>query len=147
MVSITVVSHVFGQFVNALATKTVNLSSDSIKVMLVSSSYTPSQAADTYASTPQAYEITGTGYTAGGAALTSVTLADSGNVFTLSAANVTWTTATFTARYAIIYDAQPGSYATDPLIGYVDFGANQSPSGVNFQIAWTGGVVLQVTAS
>lgn len=115
--------------------------------MLVTSSYTPSQGADAFASTPQAHEVTGTGYTAGGAALTSVVLADTGDVFTLSAANTTWTTATFTARYAIIYDAQSGSLSTDPLIGYVDFGADQSPAGVNFQIQWSAGQVLQFTAA
>lgn len=140
-------AHAYGQFINALATKTVNLSSDSLKVMLVTSSYTPNQGADTFASTPQANEITGTGYTAGGAALTSVALSDTSNVFTLSAANTSWAGATFTARYAIVYDSQPGSMATDPLIGYVDFGSNQSPAGVTFQIAWSSGQVLQITAS
>lgn len=143
----SVSAHVYGQFLNSLATKTVNLSSDSLKVMLVTSSYTPNQATDAFASTPQAFEITGTGYTTGGAALTSVVLSDATDVFTLSAANTTWTTATFTARYAVIYDAQSGSYATDPVIGYVDFGANQSPAGVNFQIQWNSGQVLQITAS
>ena len=142
-----VAAHVYGEFIAALATKSVNLSSDAIKVMLVTSSYTPAQATDQYASTPQAYEISGTGYTAGGVALSSVTIADTTDVWTLSAANAVWTTATFTARYAIVYDSSPGSYASDPLIGYVDFGGNQSPSGVTFTIAWASGIVLQFTAS
>ena len=140
-------AHVYGQFAAGLATKTMNLSSDAIKVALVTSSYTPAQATDQFWSTPQANEITGTGYTAGGAALTSVSITDTSNVWTLSAANTTWTTATFTARYAIVYDSTPGTAATDPLIGYVDFGANQSPSGVNFSINWSSGQVLTITAT
>lgn len=142
-----ITAHAYGQFMAALATKTVNLSTDALKVMLVTSSYTPNQAGDQYASTPQAFEITGTGYSAGGTALTSVSIADTGNVWTLSAANTAWTTATFTARYGIVYDSQSGSLGSDPVIGYVDFGANQSPSGINFQINWAGGIVLQHTAS
>jgi len=142
-----VTAHVYGQFIASLATKTMNLSTDSIKVMLVTSSYTPNQASDQFANTPQANEITGTGYTAGGTALTGVTIADTGNVWTLSAANTSWATATFTARYAIVYDAQTGTLSTEPLIGYVDFGANQAPAGVTFEIDWAGGVVLQFTAT
>jgi hypothetical protein len=144
---VAVSAHVYGQFAAGLATKTMNLSSDAIKVALVTSSYTPAQATDQFWSTPQANEITGTGYTAGGAALTSVSITDTSNVWTLSAANTTWTTATFTARYAIVYDSTPGTAATDPLIGYVDFGANQSPSGVNFSINWSSGQVLTITAT
>jgi hypothetical protein len=45
-----------------------------------------------------------------------------------------WTAVTFTnGRYAIIYK-DTGSAATSPLMGYIDFGANQSPSGIDFTI-------------
>lgn len=47
----------------------INWASDSIKVALVTSSYTPNLATDKYWSTPQADEVSGTGYTAGGVAL------------------------------------------------------------------------------
>jgi hypothetical protein len=144
---VAVSAHVYGQFAAGLATKTMNLSSDAIKVALVTSSYTPAQATDQFWSTPQANEITGTGYTAGGAALTSVSITDTSNVWTLSAANTSWSTATFTARYAVVYDSTPGTAATDPLIAYVDFGANQSPSGVTFSINWSSGQVLTITAT
>lgn len=52
-----------------------------------------------------------------------------------SSADVTWTTATFTAYYAVIYDAQSGTPSAEPLIMLINFGAAQSPSGVNFTIA------------
>lgn len=144
----TVTAHMYGQALNAIATKTINLSSDTLKVMLVSSSYTPNQATDQYASTPGANEVTGTGYTAGGVALSSVALADSSNVFTLSAANTYWSTLTVSTAYAVIYDTTVGSgYSTNPLIGYLNFGGTQSPAGVTFSINWASGVVLQWTAS
>jgi hypothetical protein len=144
----TVTGHMYGKALNAIATKTINLSSDTIKVMLVTSSYTPNQAADQFASTPGAFEITGTGYTAGGAVLTSIVLADASNVFTLSAANTTWAGAAFATAFGIIYDQTVGTgYSTNPLLGYVNFGGTQSPAGITFAIDWASGVVLQWTAS
>lgn len=144
----TVTAHVYGLALSALNAKTLNLSTDTLKVMLVTSSYTPNQAADQFASAASTNEITGTGYTVGGATLASVTVANASNVWNLSAANTSWTTATFSAAYAVIYDTSVGSaYASYPLIGYVNFGGTQSPSGVTFSINWTSGVVLQWTAS
>jgi hypothetical protein len=113
--------------------------------MLVSSSYVPNQAVDQFASTPAAFEITGTGYTAGGMALSDVTVADSGTTLTLSAANTSWPGATFTAAGAVVYDAQSGSNTTNPLIGFINFGGEMSPDDVPFTIAWASGVVLQIS--
>lgn len=141
----------YGQFIAALATKTVNLSTDALKVMLASASYTPSQAADQFASTPQAYEIAGggtTGYTAGGVALSSVVIADTADTWTLSAANVSWANSNFSSsppRYAIVYDYQTGAYTTSPVIGFVDFGAPQTTNGTTFEIDWANGVVVEFT--
>jgi hypothetical protein len=140
--------HVYGQFLNALATKQVNLATDSLKVMLVTGSYSPNQATDQFASTPQAFEASGSGYTSGGLALQSVSVTDTGNTLTLTAANTVWATLSVTnIRYAVVYDATPGSFATDPVIAYVDFGAAQSPTGVTFEIDWSAGVVLQINAT
>jgi hypothetical protein len=138
-------THVYGSLISALATGKVNLSTDTLKVMLVSSGYVPNQAEDQFASTPAAFEITGTGYTAGGMALTDVTLAESGgHTLTLSAANTQWPGAIFTAAGAVVYDSQSGSNTTNPLIGFINFGGEQSPSGaVPFSINWASGVVLQ----
>lgn len=45
-----------------------------------------------------------------------------------SSAAAQWTTATFSARYGVIYDAQTGVTTTEPLIALVNFGVDQSPS-------------------
>jgi hypothetical protein len=142
---------IYGQFLSALATEKINLTGDALKVMLVSSSYTPNQATDQFASTPQAFEITGTGYTEGGMALTGVTLTQ-GNPLTLSADNLSWTGGIFTgAAFAIVYDFFTGNLATSPLIGFVNFGGTIGSSVASpLTITWasgngSSGVVLQIT--
>ena len=115
----------------------VNLATDNIYVALVTSSYTPNIGTDTYWSTPQAYEVTGAGYTAGGLILTgqSVTQDNTNNRAVFTAGNTTWTSSTVTARYAVIYK-NTGTAGTSPLIAYVDFSTNQSSTIGNFVINW-----------
>lgn len=67
-----VTASLYGGFLKSLANKQINLNSDTFKVMLLGNSYTPSDAHQ-YQSDLGANEITGTGYTAGGATLSSVT--------------------------------------------------------------------------
>jgi hypothetical protein len=136
----------YGQYVLGLGNgNSVNYTADTIKVALTTSSYTPNMGADDFFN-DITNEITGTGYTAGGATLASVTWTyNTGTkVATLGAADVTWTNATLTARYAVVYKST-GTSSTSRLIGLVDFGANQSPAAVDFKLSWTGGAVLTLT--
>jgi len=114
----------------------IDLDTNTIYVMLVTSSYTPNQ--DTHLDRADVTnEVTGTGYTSGGAEITSktVTQDDTDNEGVFDAADVTWSTATITARGAVIYKST-GSAATDTLICYLDFGSDQSSSAADFIIAW-----------
>jgi hypothetical protein len=129
----------YGQFLKlALSTKPVDLLNNTIKVMLCTSSYTPDQDNHTTKANVTG-EVSGTGYTAGGKALTNKTLTytASTNTTTFDADDVTWTNSTITARYAVIY-ADIGSTDSDkPLIGYVDFGEDKSSSNGDFTIQWS----------
>lgn len=126
--------------------KEVDFDSDTIKVALVTSSYTPDQDAHDYWDDVSANEATGTGYTAGGATLGSktVTQTDGTNKQTFDAADTSWTTSTITARYAVIYDST-GTSSTSALIGYVDFGSNQSSVAGTFQITWNAAGIFTTT--
>lgn len=129
----------YGLGQRALVQKEVSWTADAIKVLIAGSGYTPDQDAHDYLDDVVANEISGTNYTAGGVLLGSCTVSyDSAtNRCRLFAANAVWSNVTFTnGRYGIIYDSTPGTNATRPLLGYVDFGANQSPTGINFQITW-----------
>jgi hypothetical protein len=80
-------------------------------------------------------EVSGTGYTTGGFALTNVNPALSSNVATTSfSANPTWSTATFTTSCAVVYtnDATLGSAGR--TVGVYDFGGNQSVSAGTFTV-------------
>ncbi|MDV6276361.1 hypothetical protein R3Q06_22950 [Rhodococcus erythropolis] len=141
-------SKFYGKFFLSAFNKEVDLDSDTLKVMLCTSSYTPNQDTHQFKS-DVTNEITGTGYTAGGAALTSVTVAYNGstNTITLDAADVTWSTATFTARHAVIYDSTPGSDATRPLIAFVTFDADISATAAPFQAIWDAAGIATTTVS
>ena len=123
-------------FLNALkddlAVDLDDTTADRFKVMLVTSSYTPDFGAhDFYADVTN--EVVGTGYSAGGESLTSVTLTQSAGTITFDADDVTWTSSTITARGAVVYD---DSLSGDPLIAYIDFGADKSSSAGDFVLSF-----------
>lgn len=124
--------------------------SDTIDVALVTSGYTPAQDTDDFWDDVAANEVAnGNGYTTNGVALTTKTLAYTAgtNVIKGDADDVSWAASTITARYAVIYDRTPGSDATRPLIGYVDFGANQTTNNGTFQITWSASGIFTITVA
>lgn len=133
----------------AIFNKEVDFDGDTVKVALLSSAYTPNQTAHDYFDDVSTYEVSGTGYTAGGQALASktVTLDTTNKVLVLSAANTTWANSTITARYAVIYDASGGSAATNALIGYIDLVSDQSSNNGNFVIQWDATGILRLNVS
>jgi hypothetical protein len=138
----------YGKVFLSAFNKEIDLDSDSIKVMLCTSTYTPDQDTHQYKSSVT-NEVTGTGYTAGGTALSSVAVTYTGatNVWAFDAADVSWASSTITARYAVIYDSTPGTDATRPLIAYVDFGSDVSTTAGTFSIVWDSTGIATVTVS
>ena len=117
---------------NDLALDLDDTTADRFKIMLVTSAYTPDFGTHDFKA-DVTNEVSGTGYTAGGESLTSVTLTQAAGVITFDAADVTWASSTITARAAVIYD---DSLASDPLICYIDFGSDQSSSSGDFVISF-----------
>ena len=141
-------SKLYGNFLLKALNKEVDFDSDTIKVALLTSSYTPDQDAHDYFNDVSANEVSGTGYTAGGATLASKTATydSASNVIVLDAADTTWSSSTITARYAVIYDST-GTSSTSPLIGYVDFGSDQSSTSGNFTITWDSTGIVRITVA
>lgn len=130
---------------NTAAEGPMDILSDTLKVMLTTNLYTPNQTAHTVKA-DVTNEVTGTGYTAGGAALANKTWAASSLTTTLDADDTTWPSSTITADNAAVYDDTPTSPA-DPLILYNDFGGDQSTSGTTFQITWNASGLLTITVA
>jgi hypothetical protein len=115
----------YGNAFKAAFNKEIDFNTDTIKVALLGSGYTPDQDAHDYFDDVVANEVAGGGYTAGGEALTTPTVTYDGatNRLKLDGDNVTFTSAP-TARYAVVY-VDTGVDGTSPLLSYVDFGQDE----------------------
>lgn len=146
-----VTAHVYTKLALSLATKKIDLSSDTLKVMLLSA-YTVGTTQDTAQFVSDvlavATEASGTGYTSGGVTIASPTFTESGHVYTLdSATDPSWSSSTITAAYALIYDSTPGSNSTNPVLAYVDFGGNVSSAGGTYTLTINASGLLTITGS
>jgi hypothetical protein len=113
----------------------IDLDTDSFQAMLTTSVYViAANAIDTHQfRSSVTNEIIGTGYTAGGVVLTTVTIQ-----YDLPTNEVrwyfddpSWASATFTARNMVIYKNR-GSAATDDLVMWVNFGADEAVTSGTF---------------
>jgi hypothetical protein len=121
----------------------VDWDTDTLKVSLHTSAYTPAETTHDFFNDVTS-EISGTGYTTGGQTLTSTTVTSSSNVVSLDAADASWTSASFTARYAVVRK-DTGNSSTSPLIAYVDFGGDETVSSGTFSIVWDSTGVATIT--
>lgn len=122
-------------FATKLGTASINLSTDTFKVMLLANTYTFDTDAHAARSDVSSHEVTGTGYTAGGIALGSNTWTqdNSNNRTAFDAADPSFATVTLTARYAVVYK-NSGTAATDWIVAVINFGADQVIAGINFEL-------------
>ena len=81
-------------------------------------------------------EVSGTGYTAGGQALVNnISPANSaGNAYWQWSANPSWTSSTFSARAALVYNTSNRAPSNNRAVSVHDFGGTQSVSGGTFTL-------------
>jgi len=120
--------------------KEVDLEGDTIKVMLLDDSHTFT-ATDNVIGDVSANEISGTGYTAGGAALADKAVTQAAAT-KWDATDIAWTEASFTAYHAVIYD---DTVATDDLICSIDFSGAKTVSSGTFTIQWDAAGIITLT--
>lgn len=146
----TVTGKQYGLFQKSLWEKRIDMASDTMMLMLVTSAYTPDQDAHQFKSDVTGEVTGGAGYTAGGLTLASgaVTYNASTNTLTFDAADAAWTNSTITnARHAILYDGTPGTDATRPLIAYFTFSDNVSTTDGTLQLTWNAAGILTTTVA
>ena len=123
----------------------IDLNTDTIKVMLTTSSYTPNEDTHDFRD-DVTNEVSSSGYTAGGATIGSptVTTDTTDNEGVFDGADVSWTGVTLTARYAVIYKARGGASSADELLAVIDFGTDKSASAGTFTIQWDAEGILNL---
>jgi len=106
--------------------------------------YTPNQDTDETWAGISGDEVSGTGYSAGGATLASVTLTYTGatNILSYDAADPSWSDSTITARYAVFYSSTSGY-----LISYIDFGEDKTSTAGLFKIELDPAGIGKITLS
>ena len=118
-------------FKQALLDGEMDFSSDTaqtFKIALYTSSATLNASTTAYSVTN---EVSGTGYSAGGNTLTiSANPTTSGTTAFLDFADTTWSSATITARGALIYQ----SGGSNPAVAVLDFGADKTSTAGDFTI-------------
>lgn len=127
----------------------IAVDSDTFKVCLLGNAYaldnTKLRTHDAYEDVTS-NEITGTNYTTGGAAITlgAATVSTNEIIIGAGVANTEWTVATFTARYAVLYE-NAGTNAQQYLMGIVDFGADETCSSGTFTIDWNATAIFKIS--
>ena len=106
-----------------------NGTGDTFKLALYTSSATLSAATTAYSATN---EVGNSGtYAAGGGTLTNVTPTTSGTTALTDFADISFTSATITARGALIYN---DTAAGDPAVAVLDFGSDKTSTSGTFTI-------------
>jgi hypothetical protein len=126
-------SFVYNSVLTDVVNADLDFAVDSFKMMLVTSSYSASKSAHAKRSSVT-NEITGTGYTAGGAA-TTCSISDDTNKKILTFSAVSWSSATFTTAAAVIFKARGGASSADELIAYIDFNGDVVSTGGTFSVS------------
>lgn len=129
-------SGIFLPALRLLAIGSIDFDTDTFKVMLVTSSYTPDFDLHDFRN-DVTNEVSGTGYTSGGATATvTVNAVDTGNNrLDITLGGATWTTSTITARGAVYYKSRGGASSADEIIAFNDFGSDVSTTAGTFTLS------------
>lgn len=133
-----IVGYKYNTFNQYLMDNTIQFGTDTLKLALVTSSYTPSLSHNDWADVSANEVSAGDGYTTGGASLTGVTIS-APPIVIADADDVVFTALTKTFRYGVLYASVTRNGVTNPLIGYILF--NNAPadvvvSGANWTVQW-----------
>ena len=111
--------------------------------MLVTSTYTPDKGAHLKRS-DVTNEVTGTGYSSGGTAVTCTVAKDTTNhKETWTFSNPSWASSSITARAGVIYKSRGGLASADELVAYVDFGADVTSTNDTFSVTLSSPLTFQ----
>jgi hypothetical protein len=127
-------SLIYNSFVEDVNRGNVDPDSDTFRMLLVTSGYTPNK--DTHGKRSDVTnQVTGAGYTAGGITVTCTVARDNAtDRVTLTFAAGSWASSTITARGAVVYKSRGGADTADELVFYNDFGGNVTTDDTTFSV-------------
>ena len=151
-----VTAHVYPSLDLAIGNKSVNLGTDTLRVLMIASgtyNWNATSQGHVHVSdflagsgSGAVTEVTGGGYSR--LTLASVTWADSGLISTLDFANPSWASGTFTANYAVFFDnTVGGTDSTNQLIAYWDLGGTTGTGIAPFTLTIAASGLVTYTAS
>ncbi|QAZ69091.1 hypothetical protein [Solidesulfovibrio carbinolicus] len=132
---------IYASFKEGLGKGHFDLAADTVRCALLTSAYVPSAGHAALADVA-ASEASGAGYTAGGQTLSGVAWTLAGTSAALAAADPSWSQASITARYALIYVAKTVAGRTNPLVCLLDFGTDRGVTGGTFSVRFDASGVL-----
>jgi len=138
----------YNSFLNDIMEGTIDLDTDSIYACLLTSGY--SLDIDTHVDLGDitGSEVSGTGYTASGKALTTVSASkDTANDLAfLDADSIAWTGATVSARYIVLYK-KAATPAASKLIECIDFGESKAVTSGTLSASFATGGIFTLSAT
>ena len=127
-------SLIYSHALDNTARGTIDFDTDTFWVMLTTSAYTENKDTHEFRS-DVTNEVTGTGYSAGGQAVTvTVTKDDANDRIDISLGGASWASSTITARKAVYYKRRGGAASADELIAVNDFGSDVVSTGGTFTL-------------
>ena len=127
---------IYNSALDDMARGVIDFDTDTFKVVLVTSSYTPNKDTHDKRNDVTNELPTGNGYTAGGNTVVCTVTKDTANDrVTISFAATTWTNSTITARGAVYYKSRGGASSADELVAYNDFNSDITTSNNTFSLA------------
>lgn len=117
-------SIIYNSFLDDVFRGNIDCDTDTFYVLLVTSSYTEDK--DVHDKRDDVTnEVSGTGYTAGGVAVTVTVTKDTVNDrIDVSLGSASWASSTITARKAVYYKRRGGAASADELVAVNDFGSD-----------------------
>lgn len=107
---------------------------DTFYMALYTNSATLDASTTAYTTSGETTNTSGSAYVAGGQALANVNPTTGGTTAFTDFADEVWSTASFTARGAMIYNTTPAHTYTNPSVVVLDFGSDKTASAGDFTV-------------
>jgi len=133
-------SGIYSIFKGGVMSGQYTLTTDTCKVCLLNTVHAFAAGNTIYGNISANELAASNGYLAGGTILTSCAVVNTG-VATWDAADVAWTSSTFTAGHAVIYDTSTGN----SLVCSIDFSGNKAVSAGTFTLQWSPTGIISLT--